>query len=391
MTERVLTARELNRATLARQLLLERATLDPVDAIERLGGLQAQEAASPYLALWTRLDGFAATDLDRAFAARRVVKATLMRTTLHAVSAPDLAAYWPALEGTLRSLRDRTQAWPETAMPLDAIAARILEAAGQPRSGVELRALAAEMAPFDGLRDAWRGVRLSAPFVIVPERVPWSFGRRPLFQSARSWLESPFSSPEDGLDHLVRRHLAAFGPASLTDIARWSRIERGRLKPAFERLAPELRRFRDEAGRLLYDVAGGALPPGDTPAPPRLLPMWDSVLLAHEDGSRLTPEPYRRRMVMPNGDYLPAFLVDGRVGGLWRAEVVEGRTSIKLDPFEPLAPDDERMLQEEGDRLARFVEPLEPAVYRRYTRMWATPADQRSRRRRPPRPSPGTS
>ncbi len=368
----MLSDRQLNRATLARQLLLERVTLDPVHALERLGGLQAQEAASPYIALWSRLEGFQAVDLDRAFAERRAVKASLMRTTLHAVSAGDLAAYWPALEGTTRSLRDRTQAWPATAMPLDEIAERLLAAAAEPRTGVELRALAAALAPVDGTRDAWRGVRLSAPFIVAPERVPWSFGRRPLFQAARSWVEMPFATPDAGLEHLVRRHLAAFGPASIADIARWSRIERGRLKPVLERLSPELRRFRDEAGRQLYDVADGPIPPGDTPAPPRLLPMWDSALLAHEDGTRMTPELHRRRMVMPNGDYLPAFLVHGRVAGLWRTDVVDGRTAIELDPFEPLDPDDERALREEGDRLARFVEPLEPAVYRRYTRMWTT-------------------
>jgi hypothetical protein len=375
MSEPILTARQLNRATLARQLLLERVELDATTAVQRLAALQAQEAASPYLALWTRISGFEPGDLDAAFAERRVVKATAMRVTLHAMTSSDLTGYWPAIAGSIRAARDRTQAWPPDAASLDDIAAQVTAAAAQPRTGVELRALADRLAALpDALpngRDPWRGVRLSVPFVIVPDGGPWSFGRRPVFQAADVALGTPMLSPEAGADLLVRRYLSAFGPASVADLAAWTRVERGRLKPAFERLAPELRRFRNEAGALLFDVTDGPLPAADTPAPPRLLPMWDSVLLAYADRSRIVPEAYRRRVVMSNGDYLPCFLVDGLVAGLWRSVDRNGKRGIELEPFHPLGADDLHALEAEAGALATFVAEREPGVYRRYTEAWA--------------------
>ena len=362
-----LDAATLNRATLARQLLLERVRLDPVEAVERLVALQAQEPASPYIALWTRLEGFEAASLDRAFHERRAVKATLMRVTLHAVSARDYVAFWPALRARLQQFRERALRWGDSDLP-GSLAERALEYAAQPRTNTEMRRFLGELAGPVGDRDAWWGVRTHVPFVMVPQRVPWSFGRRPIFSAARSWLDLPFASPEDGLDHLVRRYLAAFGPATVGDMSQFTGIPRSALAAALERLQPELRLFRNEAGRVLYDVPGAPLPPGDTPAPPRFLPMWDSVLLAYEDRSRIVPPEYRSRVVQTNGDFLAAFMVDGRVAGLWRAEAPNGRTRIAWDAFERLTRKAERGLAEEAERLAAFVEPHEPEVFRRYSR-----------------------
>lgn len=370
VTEGILTARELNRATLARQLLLERVPMTPTRAIEQLAGLQAQHPASAYLALWTRLADFRAEAVDRAFRERRVVKGTLMRGTLHAVSARDLLQYWPAMSGMIGSFRDRTLKWPADAMPLDELTEQVLRFAAEPRTNVELREHAARLARKEGEREAWWGVRLAAPFVVVPTADPWSFGRRPVLAAARSWVGGSFATAADGLDHLVGRYLRAFGPATLADLGRWTSVDRTALKLALERLSPKLRRYRNEAGKPLFDIVGGALPPSDTPAPVRFLPMWDSVLLAYQDRSRMIPEAHGRRVVQANGDYMATFLVDGLVAGLWQAEAIDGRASIRLHPFEPLDSAVEEQLAEEARRLAEFIQPIEPDVYRSYAARW---------------------
>lgn len=390
-TEHVLDAATLNRATLARQMLLQRERLGPVEAIERLVALQAQEPASPYIALWTRLAGFTADALDAAFHDREVVKATLMRVTLHAVSARDYVRFWPGLAESHGDFRRRALRWPDIDLPAD-LGQRAEQFAAEPRTNLEMRRFVSELAPPVGDRDPWAAVRTLAPFVSVPERGPWSFGRRPLFAAARSWLDLPLASAEDGLDHLVRRYLAGFGPATLGDLAQFTRIARAPLKASLARLASELRFFRNEAGRVLYDVPAGPLPPADTPAPARFLPMWDSVLLAYEDRSRVVAPEYRPRVVQPNGDFLAAFLVDGHVAGLWRAQLQEGRTRITWDPFQPLPHAAERELAEEAKRLAAFVEPIEPEVFRRYARWLKAmstpePSAPGRARRRCPRPA----
>lgn len=370
MTLPVLSAAQLNRATLARQLLLGRSELPALDAIEQLAGLQAQEPASPYIALWARVRAFRGEELDQDFRDRRVVKATAMRVTLHALSAPDFAAFWPAIADTIGLFRQRSMSWPADAMPLDELVAHALDYATEPRTNVQMRDFSARLARAEGDREAWRGVRLSAPFVHVPGHEPWSFGPRPTVAAGASWLGTDFLPPEAGLDHLVRRYLRAFGPASIADVGRWTRIVRGRITQALDRLGPELRTFRDESGRLLHDVLDGLLPPDDTPAPPRLLPMWDSMLLAYDDRDRVMPERHRSDVVRTNGDYLPTVLVDGRVAGVWRAVAAGGRTSIVVEPFEELPPAARVALEEEAESLARFVEGREPEVYRRYTNRW---------------------
>lgn len=376
-----LTHAQLNRATLARQMLLDRQRLEPVEAVERLVALQAQEAASPYIALHARLDGFDAAEMDAAFRHRRLVKGHLMRVTLHAVSARDYGSFWPAMAPSLRAWRERQAKRLGLEVDLDALAALAQRFARTPRSGPEIRAhlppLPEHVAGPGVQRDAWWAVRLQAPFLMVPDDVPWSFGRRPVFIAAGVWLDGrAFASESDGLDHLVRRYLRAFGPATVSDLAQFTGMQVARLRPAVERLLTELHTFRDDRGRLLYDVADGLLPPADTPAPVRFLPMWDSVLLAYQDRSRLLVEPYRRRVIQKNGDFLPVFLVDGMVAGLWRADAKQdGRTSIRWQPFEPLPPAVEEELAVEAERLAAFVEPLEPAVYRRYATTWMDRSD----------------
>ena len=369
----LLTGRALNRATLARQLLLERADLDVVTATERIGGLQAQEPASPHIGLWTRLAGFEPAELDRALAVRTVVKGTLMRSTLHIVSASDYLSLWPAIVPFLEGIRRQDRVQPPDPRRLAALQARAAAFTAEPRGLWELRD---HLGASDGLEPdvvLW-WIRRRVAFAHAPSDVAWSFGRRPRLAHALAWLGAdswPVTTAQ-ALEHLVRRYLGAFGPATAADLSQWSGLAVGKVRPAIEAVdaAGDLRRFIDERGRELLDLDGAPLPDPDTPAPPRLLPMWDSTILAFADRTRLISDEHRRVVVARNGDTLPTFTVDGVVAGLWWAQAEPGgRTRIVIEPFRPpLRPPDALALEGEGERLAALVAPLEPAVYSRYQR-----------------------
>jgi hypothetical protein len=371
-----LTTRQLNRATLARQLLLERADLDVATATERNGGLQAQEPASPHIGLWTRLARFEPADLDRALTERTVVKGTLMRATLHIVSAADYLRLWPAIVPLLGAPRRQDRARPPDPRRLARPTARAEAFTAEPRSLGELRD---HLGSSDGLTpdEVLWWIRRRVAFAHAPSEVPWSFGRRPRLTHALTWLDAKdWPTIDEALEALARRYLAAFGPASAADLARWSGLAVGTVRPGIAAVdaAGDLRRFSDERGRELLDIEGAPLPDADTPAPPRLLPMWDSTILAFADRTRLISDEDRRVVVARNGDTLPTFTVDGVVAGLWWAEAAGGgRTRIVIEPFRPpLRRADARALEEEGERLATLVAPLEPAVYSRYER-WRPP------------------
>lgn len=372
MTNRhpVLTGDALNRATLARQLLLEPATgMDAVEAVERIGALQAQEPASPYVALWTRLADFDPAALRAAFADHRLVKGTLMRVTVHAVSRRDYRHYLPAVLPMLRAVRRWDPPGVEAA-PIEAAAAALLEFAREPRTGVELRDEAGRLTGAPG-EEAWWRIRRHVPFLHVPADLPWSFGPRSRLIDARRPLGGEtLASEEQGTVHLARRYLAAFGPASLADMGNWSGLTVTRLRPATSALdaAGVLARFQDEAGRELLDLHDAPRPDAATPAPPRFLPMWDSLLLAHADRTRVLPAAYRPAVIGRNGDVLPTFLVDGRVAGLWWPERDAATTRIVLEPFGTLSRRDRRALDAEGARLAEFLGPREPGAFGRYRR-----------------------
>ena len=371
-THERLTTRQLNRATLARQLLLERAKLDVIGATERIGGLQAQEPASPHIGLWTRLAGFEPADLDLALARRSVVKGTLMRSTLHIVSAADYLHLWPAVVPRLGSSRRQDRAAPPNAKRLATLRARAEVFTAEPRSLGELREHLGDadgMAPEEVL---W-WIRRSVAFAHAPSDVAWSFGRRPRLAHALPWLGADgWPTTDEALQHLVRRYLGAFGPATAADLSQWSGLAVGSVRSAIATLdsAGDLRRFSDDRGRELLDLEGAPLPDADTPASPRLLPMWDSTLLAFADRTRLISDQDRRVVIARNGDTLPTFIVDGVVAGLWWAEAAPGgRTRIVIEPFRPpLRRADQRALDGEGERLADIVAPLEPTVYSRYQR-----------------------
>jgi hypothetical protein len=365
----VLSVGQLNRATLARQLLLERARIRPATAIERIGGLQAQEPASPYLALWSRLADFDPKALDRAFERRRLVKATLMRSTLHVVTRDDYLHLLPATLPMLQGLNRRGQGPEPDRDRIRLLADAALVFANPPRSNTAIRDHLAEVVDDMSPDDALWFVRRYAAWVHAPTGGSWSFSRRPVLTGASTWLdEATFADETAALEHLARRYLGAFGPATVADMSAWSGLTGARLRPALAAIeaAGELRRFADDRGRELHDLAGAPHPPTDVPAPPRFLPMWDSLLLAYADRTRLISDAHRRLVIARNGDTLPTFLVDGRVAGLWWAEVAGSSSRIVLEPFVALGRTERRELEREGERLAAFIGPLEPDVYRRY-------------------------
>ena len=363
-----LSARRLNRATLGRQLLLGREPLGAAEGVRRVVALQAQQAASPYLALWNRLAGFDPADLDAAFAGRVVVKATLLRITLHAVHADDYPAFHHAMLPSLRAARLNDRRFTTTglsAADADALLPQLLEFAARPRASAEvedhLTALLGDRVP-----RAWWALRTFAPLWHAPTGGPWSFGPR------SSFLAAPTPPPAEGhqgsVRRLVRRYLEGFGPASALDVAQFSLLTRAVARDALAALAGELEELQGPDGSTLFDVPGAPLPPEDAPAPPRLLPMWDSALLAYADRSRVVPPDYRRLVARSNGDVLPTLLVDGYVAGVWRP-VGQG---IEATAFHRLPEEAWAGLAAEAASLVAFLADREPAVYGRYARWWAT-------------------
>ena len=327
---------------LARQLLLERARTPLPRALERIAGIQAQYAPSMYIGLWSRLAGFERDDLTRALEKRSVVQGTLMRVTIHLVSKRD---YWPfavAIREGRRTLWLRGHRGQPSGAEVEAAAAhvRALLADG-PRPRKEL------VAELDAPRFNGAGVWLD--LVRVPPSGTWEQRRADLYATAESWLGREDVAHEEAIDHLVRRYLGGFGPATRNDIADWAGLPMSELAPPLERL--ELRRFRSEDGKELLDVPRAPLPDADTPAPARFLPVWDATLLVHARRTGILPERYRPRVFNTKTPHsVNTFLVDGQVAGTWREQ--KGR--VALEPFEPLPRAARRELEDEAERLAAF-------------------------------------
>ena len=341
VAERVLTLRELNRATLARQLLLGRKRLSARAVIERLVGMQAQWPPAPYVGIWTRATSFQREALERELRSGGVVKATAMRGTLHLVTPRDY--------GLIRSARSETNfEWETSVAKRLEPSVRALAAAGPVSSAEALAFVEREhgLTGIEGQR-AWRALRGRAHLVHHHETALWN-GRPEARYVA---LDEPEAhDPTEARAELLRRYLAAFGPASPRDMVAWSRIHVPEIQRALDRLEP-LRRFRDQQGRELLDVARAPLPDPETTAPARFLPKWDNVLLAFADRTRVLPETYRKKVIGSNGDVAQTFLIDGSVGGMWRVE--KGR--VLVEPFAPLTRSARREVEEEAERLEAFL------------------------------------
>ncbi|MEU9734570.1 winged helix DNA-binding domain-containing protein [Streptomyces sp. NPDC048002] len=361
-----ISVRELNRATLGRQLLLRREPLEAAEAVRRLPALQAQQPASPYLALWNRIAGFAPADLDAAFADGTLLKATLLRITLHAVHRDDYPLLREAMRPTLHASRLGSRFAAAGLTPADAgeLEPGLLEFAEQPRSNGELTAWLGARVGAERQDGAWWGMRSYAPLVHAVTGPPWSFGTSPAYRAGPG--DRYPGGPEEALRALVPRYLAAFGPASVADMAQFATVQRGRVRTAVRALADSLEELTGPDGTVLYDLPGAPRPSEDTPAPPRLMAMWDSVLLAHADRGRVIPPEYRAPVTRVNGDVLPTLLVDGRVAGVWRP--VEG--GIEATAFHPLSAADWEGLAAEAESLTALLADREPGVYGRYGHWW---------------------
>lgn len=343
----MLTARELNRALLARQLLLERSALPLVRAVEQVGGLQTQYAPSAYVALWSRLRDFRREALTEALEARRVVQATLMRVTIHIVSARDFPLLAVGLRRERRGWWLRVQRRQAEALDMEAVAARVrgLLARGPLRAAeIGERLRSAGLPPM-----AWSGAGLWIDLVRVPPSGTWEQRRADLFGLAEDWVGRSSATEEKGLEHLVRRYLGGFGPAPLGDIASWAGLSLSTLRAVVGRM--RLRRFRDEGGAELLDLPAVPLPDPDTPAPVRFLPTWDATLLVHARRTQILPERYRSLVFNTRTPHsVPTFLVDGAVAGTWRYEA--GR--VRLTAFGRISRAIRSDLEEEAERLAAF-------------------------------------
>jgi hypothetical protein len=344
----MLTARALNRALLERQGLLRRMPWTPLEAIEQLVGMQAQVPQAPHAGLWTRLERFAPGDLAALLDARAAVRGTVMRSTLHLVSAPDMLAL-QALLGPLHARAFAAQAHFRTELEAagrDAVLAVGLDMLREaPRTTAEIaRELAARWPERDAAALSY-GVRYHVPLVQVPPRGTRHdrHGGAARFALTEAFLGEPLPGGETA-DAFLLRYLAAFGPATVADMTTWSGLTG--VREVVDGLRDRLVVLRDAAGRELLDVPGAPLPDEDVPAPPRFLPEFDNLVLSHADRSRVIPEPARGRVKASLGR--PMLLVDGFVAATWR---IPREGGLRIEPFAPLAAADAAAVTEEGERL----------------------------------------
>lgn len=356
MPEALLTRRALNRATLARQMLLQREKVKTVAAIERLAGMQAQLARPPFVGLWSRVEGFKREDLIKVVERREVVRGTLMRATIHLVSRKDFLLFRPALQPMLSSamksiLRDRT-----SGIDLEKLLAEARAFFDrQPCTFAKLREHLGRQFPALDERAMGYIVRTHLPLVQTPKSgEPWAYSGLADFAVADTWLGEPVNGTPRPLE-IVLHYLAAFGPASVQDFQAWSGM--GAVRALFDELRPRLKVFRDERGRELFDLPKAPRPDEDVAAPVRFLPEYDNLTLGHADRTRIIAEEHRPALLSRNL-YVPGvLLVDGFAAGLWKVETKKRTARLMISPFEGLPKAARKAVQEEGEQLLRFVEP----------------------------------
>jgi hypothetical protein len=343
---RILGEADLNRALLARQLLLERSGASLPKVLEMMGGLQAQYAPSMYIGLAARMEGFEREQLDLALERRSVAQGTLMRATIHLVSPRD---YWPMALGIRRA---RREAWLNTSYRREYTGKQMSAAARKLRTrlgdGTMGRKEIHELLGSDSV--VTNGVNMWLDLVRVPPSGTWERRRADLYAAAEHWLGPPPKLDEtDGIELLVRRYLGGFGPATPDQIANWAGMHPRRLSPVLKRM--KLRTFRTEGGDELVDLPRAPLPDPETPAPPRFLPTFDATLMVHARRTGILPEEHRPKVFNTRTPHsVPTFLLDGRVAGIWRYE--KGR--VKLDPFGRLDASARKALRRESERVAEL-------------------------------------
>lgn len=328
-------------------MLLERSPLGLTEVMQQMGGIQTQYAPAGYIGLWSRMRDFERPMLTQALEERRAVQATIMRATIHTVSAAD---YWPMTAGIRRIRRE----WFEKVshrelvqVDMDAVAEAVREELAEgplPMKDLTARITARGFPPRTA---AWAGMRVD--MVRVPPSGTWERRRADLYGLADGWLPRVEVSEEEGMGHLVRRYLGAFGPAPLKDIASWMGVNVSQMRHAAD--AMDLRELRDEGGMPLFDLPDASLPDPETPAPARFIAVWDAMLLVHARRTQVLPEAYRPMVFNTKTPHsVNTFLLDGQVAGTWRFE--DG--DVSLSPLRPLSAAERRELDEEAHRLAAF-------------------------------------
>ena len=352
-----LSLRALNRATLERQLLLRRQRKDVADTLEHLVGMQAQLPNAPYVALWSRLEAFATASLSELVADRRAIRMTLMRGTIHLVTADDGLALRPVMQPALERdvYRNSTYGGARlVGLDMDAVlgAGRDL-VAERPLTNAQLRdALAARWPDRDPAALAY-AVRCLLPMVHVTPRGIWQRSGPIALTTVEAWLGRSVDAVPD-LDMIVLRYLAAYGPAGIADAQTWGRLTG--LREVFDRLRPRLAEFQDERGRALFDLPDAPRPDPETPAPPRFLPEYDNVLLAHADRARFVDDDVRRR-IQGEGFAVGSILVDGVAGGTWTTSESDGVVTLTIRPLEPMTDPVRASLVDEATSLLAFLVP----------------------------------
>jgi hypothetical protein len=348
----VLGKRALNRALLARQMLLERVELPAERVLEHLVGMQAQEPPDPYVGLWTRLSEFNPEELVTLLEQRAAVRATtLLRTTIHLVTAADAVRMRPILQPVAERTFTHTPFGKALrAVDLDEVVAHGRELlADSPMTIAALGKLLSRRWPDRDASALGYVIRFHVPLVQVPPRGLWGRRGQPVVALTEEWVGQPMA-PDATADELVMRYLAAFGPATPADVQTWSWLTG--IRPILERLRPRLRTFRDEAGRELFDVQDGPLPDPETPAPVRFLPEYDNVFLSHEDRSRIVDPRHR------DGPFLKGLVaVDGFLQAMWKATREGQVATLVVRPVEQMRTRDRTDVGEEGERLLRFLHP----------------------------------
>jgi hypothetical protein len=368
----MLSLQALNRALLARQLLLSRAPLPDagaradrvIETVEHLAGLQAQAPFPPYYGLWSRLAGFRPEDLAELILDRRVVRIALMRGTIHLVSARDCLLLRPLVQPVLdRALKT---IFGKQIEGVDTVA---LAAAGRdllaekPLTFSELGGLLAEQWPGHPPNALAQAVRALVPLIQVPPRAVWGAAGQSAHTPAEAWLGRPLDG-NSALERLVTRYLAAFGPATVRDIQAWSGLTR--LREPVERLRPSLLTFRDEQGNELLDLPESPRPDPATPAPVRLVAEFDNLVLSHADRTRVISEQNRKRLFTRNGIFPGTVLINGFVLGIWRITRSRDAAALSIDMFEPVSGRDRDAVTREGERLLAFAAPGAPGYEIRF-------------------------
>ena len=340
MSEAVLSRRALNRALLARQLLLERSTMSIVDTVEQIGGMQTQYAPSGYVGLWTRLADFRRAALTEALEDHSVVQGTLMRTTIHMVSNREFWRYAMGIRRARREWAARVQALPGEAVLVRRSEALRAALAEGPRSVKELEGLAGG---FIGNLGLW------VDLVRVPPSGTWERRRADRLALAEDWVGPPDATEAEGLAHLVTAYLRAFGPARWRDIAAWAGVPVGETHRGGEGMV--LARYRDEDGGELVDLPGAPLPDPATPAPVRFLAHWDNTMLVHARRTGILPELHRTRIFNSKNPFsLGAVLVDGQVVAGWSYR----ERRVQLTWYEEVTARDARAVEREREALEAF-------------------------------------